>query len=484
MEETKKRKMIEDSSDYESDGESQEEMLEPSDNEDTNNNTDQGEQDEPSKNLKPNVKQEKSDDMEEDVEPRSTDSNQNGYTELGLCNIPTEQLPLILQQICDGELASHSFSLKELRSLQDSVEDGLLGVRNRVALLRNELKKLEDIYKENEYEEESSPKRPKLMEPKAKHYAAHGTRSKIYQKTSIYSDSEDQNNVPELHSKYRLTTTVRDKNDYLCAKCELGGELLCCDGPCLRSFHLPCAGLTSFPTTDQWFCPDCHNKRHQCFQCKAFGQDELEVKRCSVGSCGKFYHPECISKLELAKVEGDRFFCPLHRCAKCGGSGKDTETLHCVRCPVSYHKKCVPSRPKLPRLGYKRILCPNHVETTSMKVSILLVAAAAVERQNLDASTKEQQPQSSSDLNPISTPTPTPISTPTHTVLSHPHPPSHANIVHEPRSITSHPYASTDSITEPTATTHHHQYSEQIRPYLPPPTPHHEHFLHTDKRSL
>jgi hypothetical protein len=38
------------------------------------------------------------------------------------------------------------------------------------------------------------------------------------------------------------------------------GDLLCCDGPCLRSFHIRCVGLVSFPTSDKWYCDRCKIK--------------------------------------------------------------------------------------------------------------------------------------------------------------------------------------------------------------------------------
>jgi len=38
------------------------------------------------------------------------------------------------------------------------------------------------------------------------------------------------------------------------------GDLLCCDGPCLRSFHIRCVGLLSFPTSDKWYCDRCKIK--------------------------------------------------------------------------------------------------------------------------------------------------------------------------------------------------------------------------------
>jgi len=42
-----------------------------------------------------------------------------------------------------------------------------------------------------------------------------------------------------------------------CTKCWEQGELILCDGPCVGSYHLQCAGLTQIPSTDVWYCDDC-----------------------------------------------------------------------------------------------------------------------------------------------------------------------------------------------------------------------------------
>jgi hypothetical protein len=57
------------------------------------------------------------------------------------------------------------------------------------------------------------------------------------------------------------------KNDTICFVCEQIGQsfgasaLLCCDGPCARSFHLSCIGLRDLPSDEKWFCPDCTAKK-------------------------------------------------------------------------------------------------------------------------------------------------------------------------------------------------------------------------------
>ena len=92
-----------------------------------------------------------------------------------------------------------------------------------------------------------------------------------------------------------------------CALCQDGGQLLCCDGPCLRAFHAECAGLKVLPEGDTWYCPDCTNKQHVCLHCNKVGlmqtpgltriAEENSVFPCSGPRCGRFYHLECLKEL-------------------------------------------------------------------------------------------------------------------------------------------------------------------------------------------
>mmetsp|Transcript_25257 Transcript_25257/g.44891 ORF Transcript_25257/g.44891 Transcript_25257/m.44891 type:complete len:1240 (-) Transcript_25257:53-3772(-) len=51
---------------------------------------------------------------------------------------------------------------------------------------------------------------------------------------------------------------VPDRNDEECTICETGGDLLCCDGPCLRAFHLHCLNLKESDLPEkEWYCGDC-----------------------------------------------------------------------------------------------------------------------------------------------------------------------------------------------------------------------------------
>ncbi|XP_020593200.1 protein ENHANCED DOWNY MILDEW 2 [Phalaenopsis equestris] len=167
-----------------------------------------------------------------------------------------------------------------------------------------------------------------------------------------------------------------DLFDSVCAICDNGGELLCCEGRCLRSFHATrragedsdCAslGLTRFQVEamQNFLCKNCQLKQHQCFACGKLGSSDKsgnpEVFCCVSATCGRFYHPKCVADLlfpenkveatELGKriAGGESFTCTVHRCIVCKQvENKEVEELQfaiCRRCPKAYHRKCLPRK--------------------------------------------------------------------------------------------------------------------------------------------
>jgi len=98
----------------------------------------------------------------------------------------------------------------------------------------------------------------------------------------------------QQRSKQEKSTDVlasADYSDVICAACELGGDMICCDGRCLRSFHPSCIDLNEedIPEDSPFLCVDCTNGIHRCFACKHF-EIESDMVKCSVPFCGKYYH--------------------------------------------------------------------------------------------------------------------------------------------------------------------------------------------------
>nr|GMD56112.1 protein ENHANCED DOWNY MILDEW 2 isoform X1 [Ipomoea batatas] len=166
-----------------------------------------------------------------------------------------------------------------------------------------------------------------------------------------------------------------DQFESVCAICDNGGEIICCEGKCLRSFHATkeagresdCESLgytnEQVDAIQKFYCKNCEYQKHQCYACGELGSSDLssgaEVFRCINASCGRYYHPHCVAKLLHRKNQlnvdnhqkkiaaGEPFACPMHQCFVCNQiedkNNKELQFAICRRCPRSYHRKCLPS---------------------------------------------------------------------------------------------------------------------------------------------
>ncbi|XP_019183409.1 PREDICTED: protein ENHANCED DOWNY MILDEW 2 isoform X1 [Ipomoea nil] len=166
-----------------------------------------------------------------------------------------------------------------------------------------------------------------------------------------------------------------DQFESVCAICDNGGEIICCEGNCLRSFHATkeagresdCESLgythEQVDAIQKFYCKNCEYQKHQCFACGELGSSDLssgaEVFRCINATCGRFYHPHCVAKLlhrekqlnvdnhQKKIAAGEDFACPMHQCFVCNQiedkNNKELQFAICRRCPRSYHRKCLPS---------------------------------------------------------------------------------------------------------------------------------------------
>lgn len=76
--------------------------------------------------------------------------------------------------------------------------------------------------------------------------------------------AEDSVRSPEsplsIPAAYTICVAQHDLNEFLCAKCDRPGEVLCCDF-CPLVYHMSCIGLTeSELPPGEWMCPACTTK--------------------------------------------------------------------------------------------------------------------------------------------------------------------------------------------------------------------------------
>ncbi|KZV40758.1 hypothetical protein F511_30321 [Dorcoceras hygrometricum] len=198
----------------------------------------------------------------------------------------------------------------------------------------------------------------------------------------IVDDNEDEDAEPDEIDESEVNDSDGEDDcfDSVCAICDNGGNIILCEGKCMRSFHANitdgeesrCQSL-GFTDAEVEVCfppmlpPTLalylhQHKRHQCFACGELGASDdtsgAEVFRCGNGACGHFYHPFCVAKLlhpgnEAAAKEqqkkvasGEQFACPVHRCFECKElevrSESELQFAICRRCPRAYHRKCLP----------------------------------------------------------------------------------------------------------------------------------------------
>lgn len=152
------------------------------------------------------------------------------------------------------------------------------------------------------------------------------------------------------------------KKDTVCQICESSGDsLIPCEGECCKHFHLECLGLSS-PPDGKFVCVECKTGQHPCFSCKVSGTD---VKRCSVSTCGKFYHEACVRKFPTAIFESKGFRCPQHCCSACSmekdiHKASKGRMVRCLRCPVAYHSvdACIAAGSTL--VSSCTLICSDH----------------------------------------------------------------------------------------------------------------------------
>ncbi|XP_037381963.1 histone-lysine N-methyltransferase NSD3 isoform X2 [Talpa occidentalis] len=185
----------------------------------------------------------------------------------------------------------------------------------------------------------------------------------------------DISDVQSVDSSFSRRGAGMSKKDTVCQICESSGDsLIPCEGECCKYFHLECLGLTSL-SDGKFICMECKTGQHLCFSCKVSGTD---VKRCSVGACGKFYHEACVRKFPTAIFESKGFRCPQHCCSACSmekdiHKASKGRMMRCLRCPVAYHSgdACIAAGSIF--VSSYILICSNHSKRSSNSSSAVNV---------------------------------------------------------------------------------------------------------------
>ncbi|XP_055972757.1 histone-lysine N-methyltransferase NSD3 isoform X2 [Sorex fumeus] len=185
----------------------------------------------------------------------------------------------------------------------------------------------------------------------------------------------DISDVQSVDSSLSRRGMGMSKKDSVCQICESSGDsLIPCEGECCKHFHMECLGLTSLPD-GKFICVECKTGQHPCFSCKV---SDTDVKRCSVGACGKFYHEDCVRKFPTAIFESKGFRCPQHCCSACSmekdiHKASKGRMMRCLRCPVAYHSgdSCIAAGSM--SLSPYVLICSDHSKRSSSSSSAVNV---------------------------------------------------------------------------------------------------------------
>ncbi|RLN63945.1 hypothetical protein BBJ28_00017038 [Nothophytophthora sp. Chile5] len=192
----------------------------------------------------------------------------------------------------------------------------------------------------------------------------------------------------------------------LCGVCgEIEGEdltdMILCDGGCLKSYHFSCVGIEAAPEGEKWLCEQCRTNEQLCFACGRNGaiNEKGGVFRCSVASCGKFFHQSCINANKMSRRAGKTktavagedelldfdasFRCPRHICSVCKGEKKSSDLMCCLKCPEAYHPQCVPPSARYNTIG---LLCWRHPDEDLPKIPSYYLSDRSIDTVTVDSS--------------------------------------------------------------------------------------------------
>ncbi|GMF34126.1 unnamed protein product [Phytophthora lilii] len=214
---------------------------------------------------------------------------------------------------------------------------------------------------------------------------------------------------PKPPAKKKGVSTIESKfpEEDLCGICgEIEDDdltdMMLCDGGCLKSYHFSCLGIESAPEGEEWLCEQCRTNEQLCFACGRNGtiNEKGGVFRCSVASCGKFFHQTCVDANKMSRRAGGKskpgsstveellesdasFRCPRHICFVCEGKKKSSDLMCCLKCPEAYHPQCVPPSARYNTVG---LLCWRHPDDELPKIPSFYLSDRNIDTVTVDSS--------------------------------------------------------------------------------------------------
>ena len=143
--------------------------------------------------------------------------------------------------------------------------------------------------------------------------ANHSTR---LNDNSIHSSNRNDDNAASTYTVLGAGANSASSISTAVIKQKKLSDLVCCEGVCLRSFHLGCLSedvqesILNDTSNSKWICNDCENSSYECNVCHNYGtlyditsdtnnkryNNKTYVIKCIRDDCGRFFHKKCLLK--------------------------------------------------------------------------------------------------------------------------------------------------------------------------------------------
>lgn len=154
---------------------------------------------------------------------------------------------------------------------------------------------------------------------------------------------------------------------------KIDGDVVKCSGSCGDYVHPKCGRRIN--SSNKVTCHECIDLSSKvCYACKKTSLESMQL--CSIKSCGRYYHTECLGCWPQTKSE--KLVCPSHVCHTCVCDDPknnhvqttDSKLTRCIKCPSTFHidSTCIPAGVKI--LTKTQHICIRHRTETRTKMNL------------------------------------------------------------------------------------------------------------------